>query len=151
MGHEKTGTVLEFLDLLSVLEDGGLKLVATTHDLILGLDSLNYGLQIQHLPLDEASQNLVWVLHLILEVVQAVLEVSLFLVLKQDELVGVLLLSQADIGNSRGIETTSLDGLLAVLLEDLDMACEDLALVLVKVAVEALIAAPAAIKVLLHL
>lgn len=61
--------------------------IASSCHLIFAINRLDHGLEVHHFPLDEADQDLVRILHQRGQVVEAILEVLLFAILEQDELV----------------------------------------------------------------
>ena len=92
VGHEKAGPILQLLDFLIILDYLSLELVTSAHDFVLALDGLNHSFQIKHFPLNEPPQNLIRILHLLLEVVQPVLQVPLLIIFKQNKLLRIILL-----------------------------------------------------------
>lgn len=126
----------------------GLQLVSSSRYLILAIDRFNHGFQIKHLPFDEPVQNLVRVLHFCVEVVKSFLQMPLLFIFEKNELICFLLLCQADVWQIIRGETTSLNVFFPLLLKDFDVVGEDIALILIKILVEVLIAAPFVIEAL---
>lgn len=130
---------------------GGLELVAAARDFVFAFDGFDHGFEVEHLPLNKSTQNLVRVLHLGVQVVKTVFQVPLFLILEENKLVGVLRLGKSNVWHFHGVEAAPLHCLLPVLLKHFDVAGEDIPLILIEILVQALVAAPFGVEVLLHL